>query len=106
MLTMTCWTVSFQDSPEMAKIRGDRTRHDAHVAYVRAHPELAIVSPTTSPIVSPTDGPTVGPIALQPSQDGAGATWTVEASSREAVEKLILKDPYYLPSLRTYSIRT
>lgn len=93
MLTMTCWTVSFQDSPEMAKIRGDRTRHDAHVAYVRAHPELAIVSPT------------VGPMALRPSQDVAGATWTVEANTREAVEKLILKDPYYLPSLRSYNIR-
>ena len=102
MLTMTCWTVSFQDSPEMAKIRGDRTRHDAHVAYVRAHPELAIVSP----VVGPVDSPTVGPMALCPSQDVAGATWTVEATTREAVEKLILKDPYYLPSLRSYSIRT
>lgn len=99
---MTCWTVSFQDSPEMAKIRGDRSRHDAHVAYVRAHPELAIVCP----IASPDAGPTSGSMASQPSQDVAGAIWTVEASSREAVEKLILKDPYYLPSLRSYNIRT
>ncbi|WIY27709.1 hypothetical protein [Parasedimentitalea psychrophila] len=82
----------------MAKIRGDRSRHDAHVAYVRAHPELAIVGPVV--------GPVVGPMAQRPSQDVAGATWTVEADSREAVEKLILKDPYYLPSLRSYSIRT
>ena len=85
---MTRWTVTFQDSPEMGRIRGDRTRRNAHIAYVRAHPELDIG----------------GPMAMHPMQDFPGAIWTVEAEDRAAVERLILQDPYFVRSLRTYRI--
>lgn len=85
---MTIWTVTFQDTPEMTKIRADKARRDAHIAYVRGHPELQIG----------------GPLALRPQQDFPGAIWTVEAQSRADVERLVLKDPYYIPSLRNYSI--
>lgn len=85
---MTRWTVTFQDSPEMSKIRGDRLRRNAHIAFVRAHPELDIG----------------GPMAMQPMQDFPGAVWTVEAAERADVERLILQDPYFVRSLRRYAI--
>ncbi|PCJ06113.1 MAG: hypothetical protein COB16_14200 [Rhodobacteraceae bacterium] len=87
---MTRWTVSFQDSPEMTKIRADKLRRNAHIAYVRGHPELQIG----------------GPLSLSPQQDFPGAIWTVEAETRADVEKLVVKDPYYIPSLRSYSIHS
>lgn len=87
---MTIWTVTFQDSPEMTKIRADKARRVAHIAYVRAHAELQIG----------------GPLALRPQQDFPGAIWTVEAQSRADVERLVLNDPYYIPSLRSYSIHS
>jgi len=85
---MTIWTVTFQDSPEMTKIRADKARRDAHIAYVRAHAELQIG----------------GPLAMRPQQDFPGAIWAVEAQSRADVERLVLNDPYYIPSLRRYVI--
>ncbi|MFV1442001.1 MULTISPECIES: YciI family protein [unclassified Phaeobacter] len=85
---MTHWTVTFQDAPEMARIRADRPRRDAHIAFVRAHPELQIG----------------GALAMRPEQDFPGAIWNVEAASRDEVERLILRDPYYVASLRRYQI--
>ncbi|AUQ58048.1 putative protein in bacteria [Phaeobacter inhibens] len=85
---MTHWTVTFQDAPEMARIRADRRRRDAHIAFVRAHPELQIG----------------GALAMRPEQDFPGAIWNVEAASRDEVERLILRDPYYVASLRRYQI--
>ncbi|WIY24098.1 YciI family protein [Parasedimentitalea psychrophila] len=85
---MTHWTVIFQDAPEMTKIRADKARRDAHIAYVRGRPGLQIG----------------GTLALCPQQDFPGAIWTVEAETRAEVERLVLKDPYYVPSLRRYSI--
>jgi len=85
---MTHWTVTFQDTSEMIKIRADKARRDAHIAYVRGRPGLQIG----------------GTLALCPQQDFPGAIWTVEAETRAEVEKLVVKDPYYIPSLRRYSI--
>lgn len=85
---MTHWTVTFQDTAEMTKIRADKARRDAHIAYVRGRPGLQIG----------------GTLALRPQQDFPGAIWTVEAETRAEVETLVVKDPYYVPSLRRYSI--
>lgn len=85
---MTHWTVTFQDTPEMTKIRADKARRNAHIAYVRAHPELQIG----------------GTLALRPQQDFPGAIWTVEAATCAEVERLVIRDPYYIPSLRRYQI--
>lgn len=87
---MTRWTVTFQDSPEMTRVRADKARRDAHIAFVRAHPELEIG----------------GMMAMRPQQDFPGAIWTVEADTRSDVEKLILQDPFYVPSLRRYKIQS
>ena len=72
----------------MARIRGDKPRRLAHIAFVRSHPELNIG----------------GPLALQPMQDFPGAIWTVQADTRADVERLVLSDPYYVASLRCYKI--
>nr|WP_206188322.1 hypothetical protein [Sedimentitalea sp. CY04] len=85
---MTVWTVIFQDSPEMTKIRANKTRRMAHIAYVRANPSLQIG----------------GPMAIRPMQDFPGAIWTVEAETHADVENLVVKDPYYSPALRRYQI--
>ncbi|MEQ3669547.1 hypothetical protein [Pseudophaeobacter sp.] len=85
---MKHWTVTFQDASEMARIRGDKPRRLAHIAFVRSRPELNIG----------------GPLALQPMQDFPGAIWTVQADTRADVERLILSDPYYVASLRRYKI--
>ncbi len=85
---MTRWTVTFQDKPEMGRIRGDKSRRRAHIAFVQAHPELDIG----------------GPLAMAPMQDFPGAIWTVEAETRADVERLILQDPYFVRSLRQYAI--
>ena len=87
---MTRWTVTFQDAPEMTKIRADKARRDAHIAYVRGRPGLQIG----------------GALAMRPQQDFPGAIWTIEAETRAEVEKMVLKDPYYIPSLRRYSIHS
>ncbi len=85
---MARWTVTFTDKPEMDRVRGDRKRREAHIAYVRAHPELQIG----------------GALAMRPMQDFPGAIWNVEAETRQDVERLILQDPYYVASLRRYTI--
>ncbi|UWQ93189.1 hypothetical protein QEZ52_10495 [Aliisedimentitalea scapharcae] len=85
---MTLWSVTFEDAPEMVRIRGNRARRLAHIDFVAAHPELTIG----------------GEMALTPHQDFPGAIWTVNADSRQAVEQLIHADPYYIPSLRRYEI--
>lgn len=73
----------------MSRIRGDKARRLAHLAFVRGRAELNIG----------------GPLALQPMQDFPGAIWSVQAETRADVERLILSDPYYVASLRRYKIR-
>ncbi|MCI5096595.1 MAG: hypothetical protein MRY77_09805 [Rhodobacteraceae bacterium] len=85
---MPVWTVTFSDTSEMMKIRADKARRERHIAYMRAHPEIRVA-----------DG-----LRVVPKQDFNGAIWTVEADSRRAVERLIQKDPYYVPSIRSYRI--
>lgn len=85
---MTHWTVTFQDAPEMARIRADKARRDAHIAFVRSRHELQIG----------------GALAMRPMQDFPGAIWNVEAESRGDVERLIVSDPFYVASLRRYKI--
>ena len=61
------WVVIFEDMPEMIEVRADKAKRDAHVAYVRAHPELLIGG------------------GLKPGPDDAfcGAMWVVEAQTRD-----------------------
>ncbi len=72
----------------MSRIRGDRARRNAHIAFVRGRSELQIG----------------GPLAMTPMQDFPGAIWTVQAETRPDVERLILSDPYYVASLRRYKV--
>ncbi|WP_020591571.1 YciI family protein [Kiloniella laminariae] len=85
---MTRWAVLFTDSPEMMDVRADKARRDAHVAYVRAHPELLIG----------------GGLKTNPEGDFCGALWIVELASREDVVQLILRDPFYSADHRRYVI--
>ncbi|MCZ4279683.1 YciI family protein [Kiloniella laminariae] len=85
---MTRWAVLFTDSPEMLDVRADKARRDAHVAYVRAHPELLIG----------------GGLKTNPEGDFCGALWIVEAAAREDVVQLILRDPFYSSEYRRYVI--
>lgn len=85
---MARWTVTFTDKPDMDRVRSDRKRREAHIAFVRSRPELQIG----------------GALAMRPMQDFPGAIWNVEAETRQDVERLILQDPYYVASLRTYKI--
>ncbi len=87
---MTRWAVIFKDTDEMLAIRADKTRRDAHVSYVKAHPELLIGG------------------GLKPDVDAdfTGALWIVEAKSKSVVEALIASDPFYFPEYRSYEIFT
>ncbi len=87
---MTRWAVVFRDTAEMLNIRAEQSRRDAHVAYVRAHPELLIGG------------------GLRPDIDGdfCGALWIVESATRAQVERLIHADPFYVAAFRTYEIYT
>ncbi|MGR3614691.1 MAG: hypothetical protein ACU0BB_01440 [Paracoccaceae bacterium] len=85
---MRRWLVTFTDAPEMVRIRADKSRRAAHIAYVHAHPELDIG----------------GDLAMSPKQDFPGAIWTIQAGNREEVRRLISADPYYIPSLRQFRI--
>ncbi|MBY6134654.1 hypothetical protein KUV61_02355 [Nocardioides marinus] len=86
---MARWTVTFTDRPEMDRVRGEKRRREAHIAFVRAHPELQIG----------------GALAMRPMQDFPGAIWNVEAETRQDVERLIRQDPYFTDALRSYRIR-
>lgn len=87
---MPRWAVIFTDTPDMMGVRRDEARRNAHVAYVRAHPELRIGG------------------GLKPGPDGdfCGALWIVDAPDRAAVESLIAADPFYVPEHRRYEIFT
>ena len=39
---MASWTVTFQDAPEMVRIRANKARRQAHIRFVQAHPQLRI----------------------------------------------------------------
>lgn len=85
---MTRWAVIFKDHPDMMAIRADKSRRDAHVTYVKAHPELLIG----------------GGLRPDAEADFSGALWIVELDSKAKVEALISADPFYLPELRSYEI--
>ena len=85
---MARWVVSFIDAAQMGQIRADRARRAAHIDFVRAHPQVQIG----------------GALAMRPMQDFPGAIWTVEAETRQDVERLIRQDPYFSDALRRYQI--
>lgn len=87
---MVRWAVIFKDTPEMLKVRADKARRDAHVAYAKAHPELLIGG------------------GLKPEEDAqfCGALWIVEAESRSEVEALVRADPFFEEQFRTFEIFT
>jgi uncharacterized protein YciI len=87
---MTRWVVIFTDTPDMLAIRAKKHLRDAHVAYVKDHPELLIGG------------------GLRPETDAnfCGAMWVVETDHKSDVEKLVANDPFYYPSFRTYEIFT
>lgn len=87
---MTRWVVIFMDTLEMLDVRQDQSRRDAHVAYVKAHPELLIG----------------GGLKPAPDQEFCGAMWVVEADTKGAVDELVLNDPFYVADYRSYSIFT
>ena len=85
---MKQWTVTFSDDPAMSRVRADKARRLAHIAFVRERPELQIG----------------GPLAMTPMQDFPGAIWTIQAETQADVEQLILSDPYYVATLRRYNM--
>ena len=87
---MTRWVVIFKDTPEMLDVRSDKARRDAHVAYVRAHPELVIG----------------GGLKPDMNADFCGALWVVETNGKTDIEELVRNDPFYVADYRSYEIFT
>ncbi|GAA6207900.1 hypothetical protein NBRC116601_11930 [Cognatishimia sp. WU-CL00825] len=87
---MPRWAVIFTDSADMLDIRADQAKRDAHVAYVRAHPELLIG----------------GGLKPDVNQDFSGALWIVNAAEKADVIKLINQDPFYVPAYRSFEVFT
>jgi uncharacterized protein YciI len=87
---MTRWVVIFEDTSEMQDIRAQKPLRDAHVAYVKDHPELVIG----------------GGLKPDPLSDFCGAMWVVETREKSDVENLVANDPFYYPEFRTYKIYT
>jgi uncharacterized protein YciI len=87
---MARWVVIFTDTSEMLAIRAQKHLRDAHVAYVKNHPELLIGG------------------GLKPDihADFCGAMWVVETGQKSDVETLVTNDPFYYPEFRTYEIFT
>ena len=84
------WIVIFEDSPEMLEIRARKDLRDAHVTYVKAHPELLIG----------------GGLKSSPEAPYCGAVWVVELETKAQVEQLIADDPFYFREFRSYRILT
>ena len=87
---MTRWAVIFTDTPDMLAIRAKKHLRDAHVAYVKDHPELLIG----------------GGLKPDPDADFCGAMWIVNADTKSAVIELVANDPFYHADYRTYQIFT
>jgi len=84
---MPRYVVIFKDTPDMLNIRADKSKRDAHVAYVKDHPELLIG----------------GGLKPDTDQDFCGALWIVEADRADVIA-LIENDPFYVPEYRDYKI--
>lgn len=87
---MQRWAVVFRDTDGMLEIRANKELRDKHVAYAKEHPELLIG----------------GGLKIDPDSDFCGAMWIVEAEEKAEVESLILADPFYVASHRTFEIFT
>jgi len=74
----------------MLAVRAERELRDADVGFAKAHPELR-------------NG---GGLKPDPYSAFCGAMWIVEVSDKEAVEQLILADPFYVPDHRTCEVFT
>jgi len=85
---MTRWAVIFRDEPEMLEVRADKTRRDAHVAYVISHPELLIG----------------GGLRPDTEADFCGALWIVEAANQEDVVALVRVDPFFVEGYRQFEV--
>lgn len=85
---MTRWAVIFRDEPEMLEVRADKTRRDAHVAYVISHPELLIG----------------GGLRPDTEADFCGALWIVEAANQEDVVALVRADPFFVEGYRQFEV--
>ena len=84
------WVVLFHDTAEMLAVRAKQELRDAHVAYVKAHPELLIG----------------GGLKPEPDAPFCGALWVVETETKAEGEQLILGDPFYVPEFRRFEIFT
>ncbi|WP_412554697.1 YciI family protein [Shimia sp. MIT1388] len=87
---MTRWVVVFRDTPAMLNVRARQELRDAHVAYVKAHPEILIG----------------GGLKLETGEPFCGALWVVELPAKADVEQVIGGDPFYVPEHRAYEIFT
>lgn len=87
---MTRWVVIFKDTADMLGVRAQSRLRDAHVAYVRAHPELLIG----------------GGLKADPDSPFCGALWVVEAATRNEVEQLVRNDPFFVPEYRSFDVFT
>jgi len=72
----------------MLAVRANKELRDLHVAYAKAHPELLIG----------------GGLKHDANSDFCGAMWIVEANEKEAVEALIVADPFYVAEHRSFEI--
>ena len=80
---MTHWLVTFEDSPAMVAIRAARAA--AHHAYLANHADR---------------------ISRPARAEGRNTDcWLVKEQSYEAVEELVVGDPFFAPSLRHYAIQ-
>lgn len=82
------WVVVFSDTQEMIDARKDKARLDAHLAFVRTHPQIS----------------GSGALTKRGKGDFCGGLWIVDADTVEQVEGIIARDPLYDPRFRKADI--
>lgn len=83
------WIAFFTDTPEMLQVRAER--EPLHLAYLRQHASEILIAG-----------------GCREAPDGAfvGGLWVLDVTSRQRAVELIERDPYFVPSCRSYRLLT
>ena len=77
------YVVRFTDRPDRLATRKEFLA--AHIAWLDQHKDMILVA---------------GSLRPEPGQDPVGGLWIVDAPDRQAIETLLLTDPFWVQGLR------
>jgi uncharacterized protein len=83
------WVAIFQDTPAMVAVRQEREA--LHFEYLGKHEREILIA---------------GGLREAPGSAFVGGLWVLEVASRERAVALIENDPYFVPTCRSYRLRT